>query len=273
MDVKSLISEHYSSYSKSERKLANHILDDDVDSIVFTTITELSNELHIGEATIVRFCKKIGFNGFQDFKLMLALEKEKGVTNQKEGAMHHLRDKIVNVLDNSINRIQDQLIKQVSEVIHEASDIYIIGVGASGYIAEIFEDRLMRIGVASKAIKEGHRQLSQLGIAKKEDLVIAISLTGITEDIYLAVEEAKKRECRVIAMTNHKDSPIAQIADYVLLTAGYESPLSGGDFFTIVSQLFILTLICEAYTEVYQHDVYESKTNIAKLIRKKVIIP
>lgn len=253
MDTKSLISEHYSSFSKSERKLANHILDDDVDSIVFTTITELSNELNIGEATVVRFCKKIGFNGFQDFKLMMALENEKEVTKQKAGAMHHLKDKVINVLDNSIRVIDEALIHDV--------------------IAEIFEDRLMRIGVASKAMKEGHKQLSQLRIAKKEDLVIAISLSGITEDIYLAVNEAKNRGCHVIAITNHRESPIAQSADHVLLTAGYESPLSGGDFFTIVSQLFIVTLICETYTDVYQSDAYENKTNIAKLVRKKVIIP
>lgn len=60
--------------TKTERKLIDGLLKIDKGELIYLSITELSARLKIAEATVVRFCKKLGYNGFQDFKLSLSQE-------------------------------------------------------------------------------------------------------------------------------------------------------------------------------------------------------
>ena len=56
----------------SEKKLAKKLIGLDINEVVYMSITELSEKISSSEATILRFCRKIGFKGFQDFKLALS---------------------------------------------------------------------------------------------------------------------------------------------------------------------------------------------------------
>ena len=63
--------------TKTEKKLIEGLMKINGDELIYLSITELSAKLKVAEATIVRFCKKLGYNGFQDFKL--SLSKELGI--------------------------------------------------------------------------------------------------------------------------------------------------------------------------------------------------
>ena len=60
--------------TKTEKKLIDSVMKMEKSDIVYLSITELSARLKVAEATIVRFCKKLGYKGFQDFKLSLSQE-------------------------------------------------------------------------------------------------------------------------------------------------------------------------------------------------------
>lgn len=273
MKTKLKIREIYPDLSKSESKIADYILKDSNDSIVFMTLSETSKLLRIGEATIIRFCRRVGFDGFQDLKLMLALEKEQQENVNRSSKELVLKSKMIKVIEDSVELVNPTVIQMVINMLHDANYVYIIGTGISGSIAEIFENRLLRIGVRCRSIKEGHLQITQAAIAHRDDLFIAISLTGITEDIYLSVKEAKKNNANIVAVTNHNESPIAELSDCVLLTSGFESPLTGGDTLSMISQFYILSLLCDSYTQKYPNESYDYKTSIAKAIRNKIIKP
>ena len=59
--------------SKSDKQIIEYIKTN-TDKIIYMTISEIAKETKIGEATVTRFAKKIGFSGFQDFKVTLAQE-------------------------------------------------------------------------------------------------------------------------------------------------------------------------------------------------------
>lgn len=67
MDILAIISSYLPSLSKSEQKVAQYILSNS-DEVVNLSINELALLAEVGESTIVRFTRKIGFAGFQDFK-------------------------------------------------------------------------------------------------------------------------------------------------------------------------------------------------------------
>ncbi len=73
MDLLPTISSYFPSLSKSEKKVAQLILSSP-DEIPKLSINELSLMAGVGESTIIRFSRKIGFSGYQDLKLELAKE-------------------------------------------------------------------------------------------------------------------------------------------------------------------------------------------------------
>lgn len=68
--------------TNKERKLIEGLEKIEPDELVYMSITELASRLNVAEATVVRFCKKLGYNGFQDFKL--SLSKELGTSARPE---------------------------------------------------------------------------------------------------------------------------------------------------------------------------------------------
>ena len=76
----------------SEKKLAKKLIGLDINEVVYMSITELSEKISSSEATILRFCRKIGFKGFQDFKLALSRDI---ALNQKKTCLRHLLSLLV----------------------------------------------------------------------------------------------------------------------------------------------------------------------------------
>ena len=67
-------------FTKSEKKVAKYILENR-GAVIYFTIIEFSEKVEVGEATIIRFCRKLRFKGFHDFKMALA--QELSLNNQK----------------------------------------------------------------------------------------------------------------------------------------------------------------------------------------------
>ena len=63
----------YRHFSEKEKKIADYVLNDPK-NIIHLTINQIADELGLAESTIFRFCQRIGFKGFQAFKISLAAE-------------------------------------------------------------------------------------------------------------------------------------------------------------------------------------------------------
>ena len=66
--------------TKTEKKVIDGILNIPTEEIIYLSISDLATRLNVADATLVRFCKKLGYNGFQEFKLHLS--QETGMRNQ-----------------------------------------------------------------------------------------------------------------------------------------------------------------------------------------------
>ena len=82
MSYKNIIDTYYPSLTKGEQKVADYIYKNN-DTIIYQSLKELSKNIGVGEATIIRFCNKIGLNGFQDLKLILAKESSESKDEEK----------------------------------------------------------------------------------------------------------------------------------------------------------------------------------------------
>ncbi|TCZ78737.1 MurR/RpiR family transcriptional regulator [Paenibacillus albiflavus] len=250
MDLRAQINSLYPSLTKSEQKVARQVLDH-TDEVIYYSVTELAEYSQVGETTVIRFCRKIGFKGYQEFKLALAQNQtyKKLETNIQEGNPADFTQDIFNgviqVLQVSLSLLNKQKLQEAIDLIDNARHVQFFGVGSSGITALDAKNRFLRIGRRSEATADSHIQAMSAVLLEEGDVAIGFSVSGSTLDTNDILAKAKKNGAKVIAITNYAKSPITSIADIVLLTAGKESPLEGGSITAKISQLFVLDLICE----------------------------
>src|ERR1700691_6727353 len=61
----------YSGLRAAEQRVADFILKHP-DELIYLTVTELAERTNTSESTVVRLCQKIGYKGYQEFKIVLA---------------------------------------------------------------------------------------------------------------------------------------------------------------------------------------------------------
>ncbi|HHA7600462.1 MurR/RpiR family transcriptional regulator [Streptococcus pneumoniae] len=251
--------------------MADYILVRDSE-IVYETSSEIVSKVKVGEGTLNRFCKKIGYSGFQELKLkmtkdILELESQK---MSSDTFIDEIKNNYLSIVESTRKLIDGRQIELAIKLIREANQILIIGVGSSGNAAREFESSLLRIGIISKTVIDTHFQLMHTALLKDNDLIIAFSLSGSTKEVEETLLNAKRKNVKIISITNYSSRNIAKLSDCALLTSKKESYLEGGSLMAKASQLFIIDVICTRLSLINYEDTICKKEEIASLLSNKV---
>ncbi|HGR3491387.1 TPA: MurR/RpiR family transcriptional regulator [Streptococcus pneumoniae] len=251
--------------------MADYILVRDSE-IVYETSSEIVSKVKVGEGTLNRFCKKIGYSGFQELKLkmtkdILELESQK---MSSDTFIDEIKNNYLSIVESTRKLIDGRQIELAIKLIREANQILMIGVGSSGNAAREFESSLLRIGIISKTVIDTYFQLMHTALLKDNDLIIAFSLSGSTKEVEETLLNAKRKNVKIISITNYSSRNIAKLSDCVLLTSKKESYLEGGSLMAKASQLFIIDVICTRLSLINYEDTICKKEEIASLLSNKV---
>ena len=214
------------SFSKTDQKLIDYIRVNN--NIIYKTINEVMEESGVGYGTIIRFCKKVGCSGFQDFKIRLAsegyaLHNEK---HDKELLIENKKANVVHQTENTLRNINQELLDTIVTEIEGANRILIIGVAGSYPCSLELGYRLTRLGFPSVMTEsDKDMQAFKASLLKENDILFIISYSGMTKSILKAAELASNSNAKIIAMTNYTKSSIMEYADYVLITSIREQAL------------------------------------------------
>jgi len=245
------ISGIYVTLTKSEKKVADAVLKDP-EKALLATVTDLAESANVGETTIIRFCRKLGFGGYQEFKLSVAQDLAQSPSRQQQEQpwsddVLEIAEKITLknelMLKDTSGLIQATELKQAVDRMLSADKIYIYGVGSSGITALDFHHRLMRIGMNVVVHTDSHAIAMSASLAKEGELAFGITTSGSSKDLIDPIKEAKANGATVICLTSHMKSPITAYADNVLLIPAKELPMEGGAFSTKISQIHLLDIL------------------------------
>lgn len=199
----------------------------------------------------------MGLSGYQEFKLILAkdvvmpeenLHETVSTDDSLAAISRKIAEQNIQAINNTMRVISMEELKKAIEAIINARNIEIYGVGASGYTALDAMYKFKRIGLQVNAFMDPHIQSISASLLKKNDVVLAISFSGSTRDTVNTVEIAKKSGATVICITNHGKSPIAKLADVVLLSSVRETPLQSGALSSKIAHLHIIDLLYTGVT-------------------------
>ncbi|MFW5996088.1 MAG: MurR/RpiR family transcriptional regulator [Halanaerobiaceae bacterium] len=241
----------YSSLPPSEKKVADYILEN-TEKTIYLSVSELSNQAEVSDSTIIRFCKNIGFKGYQELKLFLAQDLVTPIENinediQLDDQLDTIIQKIAHsnkmAIEETMGTIDLEQLEKAVTILLSAERILFFGVGASGVTAHDAKYKFMRIGKTVDCYRDAHLQAMSASTLSNNDAVVGISHSGSTKDVVDSCRIASDAGAKVICITGHTRSPITQIADIKLITATREKPLSSGALRSKIAQLHTLDML------------------------------
>ena len=215
----------YSEMSKTEKKIADFIFNN-ASSFKPMTITDFAKAADTSEATIVRFVKRIGCDGYSQFKILLAREETHNHlvnesildTDDFVSMYSKISDDVYSSFIKTRNGLTNELLSSAYNLINSAERIILMGVGNSNAMSLDFYHKLLRLGFNVQSIYDSHFQLISACQADEKTLIIAVSHSGFTKDIYDAALTAKEKGAKILSITSNAKSPIAQLSDVVIKT-------------------------------------------------------
>ena len=219
----------YNTFSKSEKKIADFIINNP-QRIIPLYITALADECETSEATIVRFARKIGFEGYQGLKLSIASDSELKPINEniKESdtafeIFEKVCEDIYSSLEKTKKSINKEQLQKCCEILSRADNILIFGLGNSASVAIDAAHKMFRLGLNAHAYTDNHMQAIAATHKSENGVVIGISHSGHSKDIIESMKIAKENGATTIAITQNNKSPINKISDYSLETVSDET--------------------------------------------------
>jgi len=252
--------------TKKERKTAEAILKNPSD-VVHMSINDLADISGTAETTIFRLCKKLGFTGFQSFKITLATELFPSAALGYNQA--NSNDLAAEIFQNITQGLQDTLaildpaaLDQAVQAILNASRIHTYAFGISALVALDIESRFIRFGIPVAAYSDPHMQLSASVLLKPGDVIIAISHTGASRDLIESINVGKESGATVIAITSYQRSPLGCAADIVLCGRGREVKFRSE---AMASRLIHLAIVDVLYAKMMREKPEPITTNMNRI--------
>ena len=257
----------YDKMGKAEKRIADWIFENP-GKIISLSIIELAEQCECGEATIVRFAKRLNLNGFQELKFLLAAESggSPASTHIAEAdTPFDIYQKVCNDIYLSLEKtkesLKEDLLKQAAEKLCVADKIVIFGLGNSSAIALDASHKFMRAGLNAIAYTDNHMQAIAASHLKENDIAIGISHSGSSKDIVEALKIAKEHNATTIAITNSGKSHILKQSDIVLATASEETKYNVLALNSRIAQLAIIDTL-------YFYVVYHRSEGTLKSIQE-----
>jgi len=232
---------------RSERKVADVILSDPQTALSLG-ISALAAASGVSDPTVLRFCRALGFDGFQSFKLALARALALGAPFIREGVAPDddtatLGAKICSQTAAAIYGLPAKLdwavVEGAIEALAAAPRIECYGVGASGAVAVDAQNKLFRLNVPVTAYVDPHMQIMSASSLKRSDVVLAFSYTGRAREVIEAAQVARRQGASVIAVTT-PGTPLAGVASSPILLPAIEDT---DQFTPMISRLLQLVVV------------------------------
>lgn len=261
--------------SKTEEKIADYILEHRKD-ILDDTTQSLADKIPTSAAAIIRFSKKIGYSGFSALKLDLAQDTHIddpqnlldliGEDDNLTSIIKKAKMSNQNMVENTYSMLSESVLDSAVSVLKQARHIHLVGVGGSGVVCRDFKMKLLRLGYLVSFEEDVHVRVSSLNSLNKEDVIVAFSYSGETQDVVKTAQVAKSKGASVIAITQVGKTALQKYSDIVLHVPIEEQEIRFGAITSRSSSLIISDIL---YLCLAQADLMNTKE---KLVQSRTML-
>ena len=253
--IVSILESVYSNFTDSERKIADFFIHNKERKDF--SAKKIVDNLYVSQASLTRFSKKCGFNGYREF--IFQYQKSVGDSYIK---VDNLTEKVFSTYDELLKKghslIDDGQINRICNLIVNSKKVYVYGIGSSGVVAREFKIRFMRLALNVEYIVDEHIMKMNGVLLDEECLVIGITLSAKLGIIRKSLEVAKSKGAKTVIITSNNDDKLHEFCDEVLLVAVRENLEVGN----IISPQFPILLVVDVLYAHFLSLDYNTKTTV-----------
>ena len=247
------ISSNYYALTSSEKKVADFTLSNQ-SGTQFMSISELADACGVAEATISRFCRRLGYKGYNAFKLALAnsspkhklldnpLSGEVTAEDSLEDICKKLYTAEVEAMAQTMEFLDLDSVAQASRMLHSARRVMCMGQGGSLLIANEAAHLFSTVSNKFTAVADSHLQAIAATTMDPEDVILFFSYSGSTQEMMETLKLARAQQGQVILVTRFPRSPGAELSNVVLQCGANENALQSGSVAARIAQMYLLDI-------------------------------
>ena len=177
--------------TKQEKVIIEFLRTHPIKDLLLFSITEFSEKVGVGDATMLRFCRKLGLRGYSEFRFLLSQS-----TEDQDGTAGNDADEIlsgmITALHSTHELLNQETIQKAAEMILKARRLYALGSGNSGLAAQEFCNKVLRYGLCCEYWADTHFQTIAASLLEEQDVMILFSVSGGTKDMLDIAKQASQ---------------------------------------------------------------------------------
>jgi DNA-binding MurR/RpiR family transcriptional regulator len=271
------IEENLKKLRKSEIKVANTILNSP-NKVIHFSVSELADMSNVSEPTVIRFCRALGFKGFQDFKIYLAqalIPTFRNIHESVDGD-EQIPELIKKVFDANILAILNTLstlnysdISDIVSLLSKSKKIIFYGLGGSAIVAMDAYHKFFRIGIPCEWFNDSHMATMAAAMMKPNQVLVVISHSGSSRDIVEALEIAEKTGAETVAIVSQQKSPVSKVAKHILCVHSNETNFKFEPMSSRIAQLCVVDVLSVGVSIIKSEEVMENLNKARKSLVDK----
>ncbi len=268
-----LISESFPKLTKSERRIANY-LNQNQDDAAFLSAAEIAERLQLSEATMVRFARTLGYESYPAMRAVLQENFRHRLTHSARlrSRLDDLRvdgdifERVVaseiDYLTEALQTLDRNAFSAAVELLRTHQRIFVFGLGPSTSLVDLLEIRLTRSARHVITLNSsGREMLEPMLLMNDSDLLIAIGFFDVNPSLQIVLNYANQQKTPIILLTDTLGSIVGQKADVIL--AARRGPVSA--FHSLTIPMTILNALLLALSSVDQEKVMENLDKLDQL--------
>lgn len=234
--MKKLLTKNKDELTKAELKICEYI-EEYMNKSIYMTIAEIASGCGVGEASVTRFCKKLGYRSFLEFRMTMAQELQNGIKNESregykgQGFENYFYNINIDLLRNLHNNMNYDDIKNISDNLINAKKVHFIGIGPSGMLAENICYKFSTMGINCRSYKDLYDIYNLKKIVGKKEVIFIIFNDEYVKGFDESIASLKKEGVVIVCLISNLMSRLNMVGDFVI------SYLKGANDTGVVSQI------------------------------------
>jgi len=270
----------YSVLSRSNRQIADYLLKPDAD-ISDMTIGEFAQALGVSAATVVRFCRTLGYRGFAEMKVRLSDGAQD--TDQLfepiafKDTVGSIRQKVIALnkreMDDLNKSLKDELLIRVSDLLLHAERIVIVSDGGSSCAGYCAYDAFTKLSLDCVHHTDPFFQLMairNLDVSRR-CVVFAVNSSGRSVSTIESLKLAREMGIPTIGVVGLPNTPSARYLDHELVTGMFDSDIYSDMTVSRIGEIGVISVLYSVIAaKASREQIARSRQVIASLDRKRV---
>ncbi|WP_058920290.1 MurR/RpiR family transcriptional regulator [Carnobacterium antarcticum] len=261
-------------------RIADYIIQN-ITKIPTIYIEDLAKLTYTSHSTIIRLCKKMGYDGFRSFKdaisgvvysqLHLPSEVDANFPFKQEDLTMDIAKNMANLtidtIKKTLNQLDEDLLQSVAEILFKSKHIFLFSRGDSQVRARSFQNKLVKINRFAIISEEYADEAWNASNLTPKDCALFLSYSGTSPQYKRMLQHFSNKKIPTILITGNTESDLIKLTTKTIVVVQEEYDfVKVGTFASQVAFQYVLdTLYSILYAKEYS-------SNLEKLKEKQSLI-